>query len=164
MKILESLSYDTLCDLPPRPYDVQETQDVEDETSSSLFFSPTPPEKRRSVLITLPIVATVLCIGVVVPAIAQQSAAPPPPPTTPYRFYQGIGELVAVPGRGFRFPEALGGAYGRHCQAPRRSPTLITLHCSSSPRSVVAVYGRSKLVGSIWKSYRLCKEGIEGIK
>ena len=29
-------------------------------------------------------VATVLCIGAVVPAVAQQPAAPPPPPTTPY--------------------------------------------------------------------------------
>src|SRR5215813_2525657 len=30
------------------------------------------------------VVATVLCIGAVVPAVAQQQAAPPPPPTTPY--------------------------------------------------------------------------------
>ena len=29
-------------------------------------------------------VATVLCIGAVVPAVAQQPAAPSPPPTTPY--------------------------------------------------------------------------------
>jgi glc operon protein GlcG len=30
------------------------------------------------------VVASVLCVGAVVPAVAQQPAAPPPPPTTPY--------------------------------------------------------------------------------